>query len=295
MESTTITLRPRPPFAWQRSLEFLGDFGPMRAEQRIEGGVLRKAFMAGGRAVLAELSEQGGAEAPELRCVLSAAALSPAIIAEAAGRLSRFLSLDDDLGPLYELAAGDPPFAAVVGRLHGYHQVRFGTPFEAACWSILTQRNMLAIAYPMKLALVDAIGGGLTVGGARYRAFPPAAQVAALDPGEVQRIIGHRQKGPLVHGVALAFAAVGEGWLYGAPTAEIAAWLRSIHGVGAWSENFILLRGLGRMDRLPLDSKWLGQAVERTYGPGRGGETERLAARYGRWRGYWAHYLRAAG
>ncbi|HEY1014872.1 MAG TPA: hypothetical protein VGE07_19330 [Herpetosiphonaceae bacterium] len=294
METTTITLRPRPPFAWNLTLEFLGDFGPLREEHRIEGGALRKALMAGGQAVLAEIADAGTEAEPALRCTLTADALPPQLVDEAAGALGRFLSMDDDLGPLYELAAGDPPFAAVVRQLHGYHQVRFSTPFEAACWAILTQRNMLAIAYPMKLALVDHIGNGLTVGGTRFRAFPLPEQVAALDPEDVQRIVGHSQKGPLLHGVALAFAAADDAWLRAAPTDEVAAWLRSIKGVGAWSENFILLRGLGRMDQLPLDNKWLDQAVERIYGRGASGRTERVAARYGSWQGYWAHYLRLA-
>ena len=47
----------------------------------------------------------------------------------------------------------DRPFAPVVRKLYGYHQVKFLTPFENACWAILTQRNPVPAAKEIKRAL----------------------------------------------------------------------------------------------------------------------------------------------
>jgi DNA-3-methyladenine glycosylase II len=69
-----------------------------------------------------------------------------------------------------------------------------------------------------------------------------------------------------------------------------------IKGIGAWSASFILLRGLGRMDRPPVGEKWSIQAVRRWYGNDtlEAKDVERLAKPYGNYAGYWAHYLRVA-
>ena len=60
---------------------------------------------------------------------------------------------------------------------------------------------------------------------------------------------------------------------------------------------FVLVRGLGRMERLPIGEHRHAEAVSRVYGGGRPmteEETRRIAEGYGPWQGYWAHYLRAA-
>jgi DNA-3-methyladenine glycosylase II len=64
-----------------------------------------------------------------------------------ADRLRFFLSLDDELETFYEIAEKDPPFVPVLKRFYGHKQVKFLTPFENACWAILTQRLPMALAY----------------------------------------------------------------------------------------------------------------------------------------------------
>jgi DNA-3-methyladenine glycosylase II len=95
--------------------------------------------------------------------------------------------------------------------------------------------------------------------------------------------------------VSRAFDGVDEAWLRTAPYNEVQNWLLSIKGIGAWSASFILLRSLGRMERLPVDEKWLIQAARRRYGSDtlESKDVERLAKPYGDHAGYWAHYLRA--
>ena len=149
----------------------------------------------------------------------------------------------------------------------------------------------------MKARLIERFGPELAVGGQRYRAFPAASRLAAADPGELAALSGGGRRGESLRAVAAAFDAVDEGWLRAAPYDEVETWLRGLPGIGAWSASFVLLRGLGRMERLPLGERRLAEAVSAAYGEGRNlteGDLRRIAARYGPWQGYWAHYLRAA-
>lgn len=73
--------------------------------------------------------------------------------------------------------------------------------------------------------------------------------------------------------------------------------LRDVWGFGAWSSEFILLRGFGRLSRAPVSERRLRQAVATLYELEIKGKRTRmilwrLGERYGRYIGYWAHYIR---
>jgi DNA-3-methyladenine glycosylase II len=294
--ATTGTLTPTPPFDFEKSLDFLGFFAPMEGEQALAGRALSKAVLLEGQIVVFQVAASGSVEAPRLDYTLrSDRPIGDATRRAAEDRIAFFLSLDDDLRPFYAIGLDDPPFAALVRRLYGYHQVKFLTPFENACWAVLTQRNPIPIAKQVKQAIVDRYGASLELAGQRYGAFPEAARLFEAGPEELLELVGNRRRAEYLHAVAMAFAGADEAWLCAAPYAEVEAWLREIKGLGAWSAAFVLLRGLGRMERLPVGEARLAEAASKVYGRKLDdGEIEAVASRYGAWRGYWAHYLRVA-
>lgn len=295
LHTYTGQLSPTPPFDFSKSLDFLEGFSPAHGEQVVSARSLTKAVCAGDQTVVFRITSTGDVEAPVLEYTLfSYAPLEQASVAD---RMAFFLSLDDDLRPFYELARDDPPFAPVVEALYGYHQVKFLTPFESAAWAVLSQRNPASIARKMKDALSDQYGGSLRVDGTLYRAFPQPSNVAAADPDELATIIRNGRRLEYLSAVAAAFAGVDEDFLRTAPYEEVNAWLRDIKGIGGWSASFVLLRGLGRTERIPGGEERLAAAASRIYGHGRaldGESVSQLAERYGSWQGYWAHYLRVA-
>jgi DNA-3-methyladenine glycosylase II len=290
-------LAAAPPFDFSKSLEFLGQFRPAMGEQQTERGKLVKAISVAGETVVFEVVSTGMVNAPELAYTLSCdSPLSDETHAAVADRIRFFLSLDDDLRAFYNLGADDPAFQPVIQELYGYHQVKFLTPFENAVWAILSQRNLMAVSRKMKDSLTTQYGGKLDVNGTTYRAFPEAFQLALLTVDEINAVVRNLWKSEGVSNVSRAFDGVDEDWLRTAPDDEVQKWLLGIKGIGAWSASFILLRSLGRMERLPVGEKWLIQAARRRYGSDtlESKDIERLAKPYGDHTGYWAHYLRAS-
>jgi DNA-3-methyladenine glycosylase II len=299
MHQHTGTLSPTPPFDLAQTLAFLTGFPPLRGEQTIAPAALTKAIMVNGQPLGFQITAAGTIEEPRVNYTLSAGeALDAATIAAAEDRLTFFLGLDDDLRPFYAIGRADPAFAPVIEQLYGYHQIKFPTPFENACWAILTQRTPMAVAARQKAALTARYGGSVSINGTEYAAFPDAAALANADPDELTAIVGTTRRTNYLLSAAEAFTAVDEQWLRTAPWGEVERWLLRIKGVGAWSASFVLIRGLGRMEALPSGEGQHSEIVSRLYlagKPATAAEVARIAAPYDEWQGYWAHYLRAAG
>jgi DNA-3-methyladenine glycosylase II len=296
-------IQPASPFDFEQSLDFIQRFPPMMGEQTLAARKLVKTISIQAQPILFEITSTGTVDAPQLQYRLSSTSpIEPEKQRQVEDRIRFFLSLDDPLAEFYALARDDPPFWAAVQRVYGLHQVKFLTPFEIAAWAVLTQRQPIAVARGLKRALKEAYGSSMEIDGIRYTAFPEPAQLVSASPEELSHIIKNERKVEYLLAVTRAFDQADEQFLRTGPYQEVADWLLRIKGIGEWSAHFILIRGLGRVEKLSLapgsvHEKELVAAVSRVYAPGRGpvdgDEIMRLAERYGDWQGYWAYYLRS--
>ena len=296
MYTVSGTLNPTPPFDFEKSLNFLGVFMPTKQEQTVSSHTLTKAISIDEQTIVFQLTSTGTTENPQLEYTLFSAKPITEVLGKAlVERMTFFLSLKDDLQPFYRIGREDADFTPIIEILYGYHQVKFLTPFENACWAVLTQRNPMKLAQKTKQALIEKYGNQLEVHGEVYRAFPEPIQIAVADYDEILELIRNDRRVEYLIATARAFSEVDEEFLKSAPDEEVEAWLRNIKGIGEWSATFIMIRGLGRMENVPLTETRLLEASTKVYGHGKElsrEELKHLAERYEQWQGYWAHYLR---
>lgn len=289
------SLRPTPPFDFAKSLDFLGKFPPMREDQTVSDLSMTKAVRVGGRAIVFQLRPTGTIKMPGLKYTLFADhPFSHGLTEVVIDRISFFLSLSDDLDQFYRTAINDSNFAPVLQKLYGFHHVKFLTPFECACWAVLSQRNQLNAARKAKQALLERYGTSLEVNGHIYRAFPEPGQLGEAPKEELKALIKHERREEYLGHVIKAFNEVDERFLRTAEYDRVEEWLKNIRGIGDFSSRLILLRGLGRMEKLAVEKRLIA-ATGKIYGKPM--TTQRLhviAEKYGRWKGYWAYYLRTA-
>jgi DNA-3-methyladenine glycosylase II len=290
------SLRPTPPFDFAKSLDFLGVFPPMREDQTVSELSMTKAVRVGGRAIVFQLKPTGTVKMPGLRYTLFADhPFSRGLTEVVIDRISFFLSLSDDLDQFYRMAINDSNFAPILQKLYGLHQVKFLTPFECACWAVLSQRNQLNAARKAKQALLERFGTTLEVNGHPYRAFPEPGQLSDAPKEELKVLIRHERREEYLGNVIRAFNEVDERFLRTTEYDKVEEWLKNIKGIGEWSARLILLRGLGRMEKLAVEKRLI-TAAARVYGkPMTEQRLHVIAEKYGRWKGYWAYYLRTAG
>src|SRR2546430_10721077 len=269
----------------------------MRDDQKIDELSLTRAVCIGGQTVIFNVRSTGLIKSPRLKYTLgSDRSLTPGVRDAVVDRIGFFLSLPDDLEQFYRIGYGDVDFAPVLQRLYGLHQVKFLTPFESACWAVLSQRYPAAAAQRTKQAITERFGTSLEMNGQRYVAFPEPYRLASANEHDLLAIVGNQRRTQFLAGVARAFTETDERFLRTAKYAQVEEWLSQIQGIGGWSSKLILLRGLGRMEKIAVEKRLL-KAASKVYGQGKPlsqARFDQIAEKYGPWKGYWAYYLRAS-
>src|SRR5258708_12221055 len=111
MNQETGTLTPTPPFDFDKSLQFLGIFGPTKNEQRVSSHSLTKAISVDGQTVVFQLTSEGTIEEPLLEYTLfSAQPITETTRTVVVDRMTFFFILTAVLHPFYHIAHEDPAF-----------------------------------------------------------------------------------------------------------------------------------------------------------------------------------------
>jgi DNA-3-methyladenine glycosylase II len=291
----TALLAAVSPFELRPALRALAGFAPCAGEQVISGDLVRKAFALPDdpdRAVVAQVGPRADGRAGVSLAVFADRALHAGEARAVERAVSDWLSLADDLTGFLAVARADDAMAPVLAETAGLHQVRFPSLAEGACYFVLTQRTSQRVAGVRKRRLAAEHGPRLTVDGTGYVAFPALERLVRLGPDELARYAGNPRQTEYLTAVVHGLAALDEEWLRTAPYEEAFAALRGLHGVGEYTASAIMFRVLGRPDRLPLVMPQFTDLIDRLYGGGV--RPADVAARYGRYQGWWSYYARTA-
>ena len=238
------------PWSLSTSRAFWEGFAPASlAGQQPEAQQLRTAFCVEGDWRRAEVvvTQHGG---------------SAGLVATGAGDLEaavsqacRVLALDIDARGWPDVARRDPVIADAQERLPGFRPCGFHSPYEAAAWSVLSQRIRIVHAARMREDLIRAHG--------EDGAFPAPQTLRDLDldlPGRKPEYLR-----------AVAEAAL-EGRLDGAALRSVAPeeairLAQEIKGLGPFAAELVVLRGANAPDALPTQERRLDAEVAERYGP----------------------------
>lgn len=125
------------------------------------------------------------------------------------------------------------------------------TVFDGMLWAIIGQQVNFPFACRLKRRLIERTGSRLDDG---LHVPPSPAAIAALEPADLAPLQFSRQKAEYL--VALARRIVrGEiepETLRAMSATRVERTLRSVHGLGPWSVNYIMMRSLGYRDCVPL-------------------------------------------
>lgn len=270
----SFELLPIPPFrldltAWALRRR------PENQVDRWDGTTYNRVIGVRGRVAELSVHQSQSRGRPRLEVHVSGRHFASATKAEIAMLLTRMLGLQIDLKPFYRMAAGDGKLNQLAEQYRGLKPVQFPTVFEALANAFACQQFTMAAGLQL-LNRLTKLGSIVTEAheGTRF-GFPQPADLARISPRVFRRLGFSGQK-------ARAFRELSRNVLSGIfdpnfladQTNEAAiASLLELRGVGRWTAEYVLLRGLGRLDVFPGDdvgarnrlAKWLRRSRPMNY------------------------------
>jgi DNA-3-methyladenine glycosylase II len=248
---------------------------PDNVVDRWNGTTYRRVLPLPGGPVEVAVTQSGPPEAARLQVAVAGQPLRAAVRADVTSALERLLGLNIDLTAFYRFAAHDRRLGPLARRFRGMKPPRFATVFECAINAMACQQVTLTLGVRLLSRLAAAYGTAFGDGDDAVHAFPRPEELARLSPAILQQLGFSRQKGRAMIELALAVA---EGrldleGLADLPDDEAVNRLRELRGVGRWTAEYVLLRGLGRTHVFPGDDvggrnnlqRWLGLAKALDY------------------------------
>jgi AraC family transcriptional regulator, regulatory protein of adaptative response / DNA-3-methyladenine glycosylase II len=232
-------------------LAFHGRDGQSVSE-RVAGARLHKAFLCEGRASVLTLTFSDQALEGSLT-----GASGPAAMAKAHTAALRLLGWHGDP------TAFEAAHPTLAQRRVGLRVLLTLDPFEALVWAILGQQVNLAFAFALRRDLIRLAGVPAAEG---LIAHPDAAGIAALNVGDLQALRFSQRKAEYL---LLASRSVAEGRLClenRATATGVARDLLALRGCGPWTAQYVLMRGLGFQDGVPVGDAGLTLALQRWFG-----------------------------
>jgi DNA-3-methyladenine glycosylase II len=226
---------------------------PDNAVDTWDGSTYRRALAVDGVTIEVATVQSGSPVAPRLAVTLTGGRLDEQSEQAARVALTRLLGPELDLSLFYRLAEADPLLRTLAARFRGVKPPRFPTLFECIVNAIACQQLSLTVGVRLLNRVVEAYG--TTPANSALHAFPDPTRLAGTAPETLMPLGFSRAKARSI--VELAgeisagrFAAAAVETL---DDREALQALLRLRGVGRWTAEYALLRGLGRLHVFPGD------------------------------------------
>jgi DNA-3-methyladenine glycosylase II len=286
-------LRPVPPFDFDLSASlFYGGDGHTGV---YEAGIYRQAVTLGRRAAIVELRSLGSVEEPLLSARIEPDKALSQGDAGIEGLIRRLFNLDLELAPFYQAAKADRVISYIAERLRGLRSPSTPTAFQALILSIVEQQISLKVAWSLQGRLIERFGEPLDWDGRKYNAFPRAEALAKASREELRACgLSYRKSEYIIEASARVAEGLDLEGLRALDDQEIIRELCLIRGVGVWTAELTMVRGLQRFDAFPAQDLGLRRAIAHYYHQDRkisAEEARQTALAWKGWRGLAGFYL----
>jgi DNA-3-methyladenine glycosylase II len=234
---------------------------------RFDGRTYRRLLPLG-RGVLLSVTQEGSPARAALAVELQGAAASTGAARTAALRVvEQALGASAGVGDFYRAHAADPVLGAPIRAFRGLRAAGVPSLWEALVTAVLAQQVNLHFAYDIRRELALAYGKTARFRGETFVAFPAPEPLAAESLPRLRRFRLSRAKAVAIRGLARAFAdgALSETQLASLADESAIERLTAHRGIGRWTAEIGLLRGLGRTDIFPAGDlgvvKYLAQGL----------------------------------
>jgi len=282
----------KPPFNFNLVGNLYSRF-PVQCVDLYNKGVYKRALIVKDKICLIRLKSVGSVNKPKLSLEVLPNAVKRKFVEE---RVRWMIGIDDDIKEFYKVCSRDKRFTQIIKTLYGLRAPKTSTVFEALIIAITEQQIALPVAISMRQRLVEKYGKSIIIDKQRYYAFPAPELLAKAKPKDIRELKFSFKKSSYIVDISKKVVS-GEINLE-----EMKEWgkerildrLTEIKGIGPWTTEYMMCRGMGRYDALPANDMGLRVALTKHLG-----KKERIfekevrifLERFGKYKGYAAFYL----
>ncbi|MGH2864731.1 MAG: DNA-3-methyladenine glycosylase family protein [Solirubrobacteraceae bacterium] len=259
-----LDIEPVPPFRLDLTVWALRRRAH-NAIDRWDGHSYTRTLSLDDQVEMVSVAQGGSRDAPRLAVTLVGGPLDRGAEALARSALDRLLGLTTDLSGFATMAAQDPVLGELAARMRGFKPPRFPTVFEALVNAVACQQLSITVGVHLLNRLAAAHGRPVSADAERPAALPGPGELSSLEPEELGRLGFSSAKARTIVGAARAIVA-GELDLDSLePLDDDTAIerLMGLYGVGRWTAEYVMLRGLGRLHIFPGDDVGARNKLER--------------------------------
>ena len=291
---TDYALLPKQPYNFHLSAAIFSGGDP--AIRTYNGGSYTQALLIGGRPFRIRVAQETGSAGLLLSVFPDPVDIG---VGESSVRdaVAALFNLYDDLLPFYQAVDEDLVMGRLTRDLAGLKVPTTATVFEALVDSVIEQQISLSVAHTLQNRLIKATGTQIDDGNSIYYCYPTPVVLASTPPELFRKCGMSVRKGEYIReisGAIVSGALDVEGYRNYSDTGQIVEELVRIRGIGKWTAELTVLRGIHRLDAFPADDVALRRIIARFYRNGQNitaDEARDIADQWGHYKGLAAFYL----
>jgi DNA-3-methyladenine glycosylase II len=291
-----LTITPVPPFDFDLSTRIFS-YGDEQI-RKYENGRYWQVIRVNNNLILVTMKSSGSVDAPKIAAELkSNEAISAGDGRKAEEVISSILNLELDLEAFYRDIKNDRIMSTIVEKFRGLRSPTAPTVFESLVSSIIEQQISLIVAHSMERKMVKALGDALQLGNKSYYAFPTPQRLASASVAQLRQCGLSSKKAEYIIGVSKSIAGGKldlEGLKGLQDTSAVIDRLLKIRGIGIWTAEMTVLRGMHRLEEMPADDIGLRRCIAHYYRSDQklsANEARQIAKKWGKRRGLAGFYL----
>jgi DNA-3-methyladenine glycosylase II len=266
--------------------------------RKSENGKFHQLIRIDDTVALCSVESTGTVETPALEIDLKTSAkLTAEQTRKAAKTVKALFNLDFELKQFYKEVKNDAIMASITKKLYGLKSPTTQFAFEALVDSIVEQQISLKVANTFERRIVKKWGQTLILNDETYYAYPTPKELAAASQQELRAVGLSERKAEYVRNAA---SLILEGKLdlealkARENADEIIEELDKVKGVGVWTAELTMLRGMRKLEAIPADDLGLRRTIAHFYCDNHqinSRQAREIAENWGTWKGLAAYYL----
>lgn len=292
----TLQLQALAPFNFDLSAQIFssGD----KQIRAYANGAFHQVLRLDGNLALISITSIGTIEQPELTVELkSNNPITPPDKKTTEETIRFIFNLDFNLCSFYKEVKNDSTMHQITQQLYGLKNPTTPAVFESLVDSIVEQQISIKVARTIEERLAKKFGDQLNLDGESYFAFPTPPNIASACISVIQQVGLSMRKAEYIQNAAklIVDGKLDLEDMKNCKSPErIIAELDEIKGIGVWTAELTMLRGMQKLDALPADDFGIRRVISRYFCDGRPiktAEAREIAKAWGRWKGLAAYYL----